>query len=63
MAMVVDSTLSVMPVDSSGKPTGPAVKINDHATDAISWSGDSQWLLYLNNGKLKMVSRDGGRTA
>jgi Tol biopolymer transport system component len=59
MAMVLEGTLNILPVDSTGKPTGPAVKLNDHATDSISWSGDSQWLLYLNNGKLKMASREG----
>jgi Tol biopolymer transport system component/imidazolonepropionase-like amidohydrolase len=62
MAFVLESTLHVIPVDSTGKPTGPTVKLNNHATDSISWSGDSPWLLYLNNGKLKMVSVDGRRT-
>jgi Tol biopolymer transport system component len=62
MAFVLESTLHVVPVDSTGKPTGAPVKLNNHATDSISWSGDSEWLLYLNNGKLRMVSRDGRRT-
>ena len=48
-----------MPVDNTGKPTGAPVKINDHATDSITWSGDSNSILYLHNGKLRMVSRDG----
>ena len=51
-----------IPVDNTGKPTGAPVKINNHATDSISWSGDSDWILYANNGELKMVSRDGSRT-
>ena len=62
MAFVLEGTLHVMPVDSTGKPAGAPMKINNHATDSISWSGDSNWLLYLNNGELKMVSRDGSRT-
>ena len=62
MAFVLEGTLHVMPVDSTGKPAGAPMKINNHATDSISWSGDSSWLLYLNNGELKMVSRDGSRT-
>ena len=62
MAIVLEGTLHVLPVDNTGKPTGAAVKLNNHATDSISWSGDSKWLLYLNNGELKMVSRDGRRT-
>jgi Tol biopolymer transport system component/imidazolonepropionase-like amidohydrolase len=61
MAMVLEGMLHVLPVDETGKPTGGALKLNDHATDSISWSGDSQWLLYLNNGKLKKVSRDGSQ--
>jgi Tol biopolymer transport system component len=59
MAFVVDSTLRVMPVDQSGRPTAAAVKITNEATDAPSWSGNSQQLLYLNNGRLKLVNRDG----
>lgn len=62
MALVLEGMLHVLPVDNTGKPIGPAVKLNDHATDSISWSGDSQWLLYLNNGKLKLASADGGRS-
>jgi Tol biopolymer transport system component len=62
MAVVLESTLHVVPVDNVGKPTGPPVKINNEATDSVSWSGDSEWLLYASNGHLKMVSRDGRRT-
>ena len=62
IALVLDGTLHVMPVDNTGKPAGAPVKINNHATDSISWSGDSNWLLYLNNGKLRKVSRDGSQT-
>jgi Tol biopolymer transport system component len=61
MAVVLESTLHVIPVDNVGKPTGAPVKINNHATDSVSWSGDSEWLLYESNGDLKMVSRDGSR--
>lgn len=62
MAFVVESTLRVMSVDDTGKPTGPAEQITSEATDAPSWSGDSEWLLYLNNGQLKRVRRDGSKT-
>jgi len=57
MAFVMDDLLYTMPVDADGKPSGPAVKLNDETTDAPTWSGDSNKLLYLNNGKLKMISR------
>jgi Tol biopolymer transport system component len=62
MAFVVESTLRVMPVDDDGEPTGPAEQITNEATDAPTWSGDSEWLLYLNNGRLKKVRRDGSET-
>ena len=61
MAFVVESTLRVMPVDETGVPTDPATQITDEATDAPTWCGDSEWLLYLNNGRLKKVRRDGSK--
>jgi len=57
MAFVMDDVLYTMPVDAAGKPSGPAVKLNDETTDAPTWSGDSAKLLYLNNGKLRLISR------
>ncbi len=57
MAFVMDDLLYTMPVDVSGKPSGSAVKLNDETTDAPTWSGDSSKILYLNNGKLRMISR------
>jgi imidazolonepropionase-like amidohydrolase len=57
MAFVMDDVLYTMPVDAAGKPSGPAVKLNDETSDAPTWSGDSSKILYLNNGKLHMISR------
>ncbi len=57
MAFVMDDVLYTMPVDAAGKPSGPAVKLNDETTDAPTWSGDSSKILYLNNGKLRLISR------
>jgi hypothetical protein len=53
----MDDVLYTMPVDAAGKPSGPAVKLNDETTDAPTWSGDSSKILYLNNGKLRLISR------
>jgi Tol biopolymer transport system component len=60
LAFVLGSLLWVLPVDAKGRPTGPGRAINVEVTDAPSWSGDSQSLLYLSNGKLKLISRNGG---
>jgi Tol biopolymer transport system component len=61
LAFVMDSLLHVMPVDANGVPSGPAVAVNAEVTDAPTFSGDGQRLLYLSNGKLRLVSRHGGR--
>ena len=60
VAFVLESTLWIRPVDAHGVPTGEARQINFEVTDAPTWSGDSQHLLYLSNGELRMISRDGG---
>jgi Tol biopolymer transport system component len=57
MAFVMDDLLYTMPVDSDGHPSGPAIKLNDETTDAPTWSGDSSKILYLNNGKLRLIDR------
>jgi Tol biopolymer transport system component len=59
MAAVMEDVLWIIPVDAGGHPTGPAQQINREATDAVSWSGDSQHLLYLSNANLRMIRRDG----
>jgi cytosine/adenosine deaminase-related metal-dependent hydrolase len=61
LAAVMHSQLYVMPVDGKGVPNGAAKKINSEVTDAPTWSGDSRSLLYLSNGKLRMISREGGQ--
>jgi cytosine/adenosine deaminase-related metal-dependent hydrolase len=61
MAFVVGSVLWVAPVDSNGQFTGPARQVTDEVTDAPSWSGDSKSLLYLSNGRLRLVSAAGGQ--
>ncbi len=60
VAFVMESTLWVRPVDAHGVPTGEARQINVEVTDAPTWSGDSKNLLYLSNGELRMIPRDGG---
>jgi Tol biopolymer transport system component len=60
LAFALGSVLWVAPIDSTGRFTGPPRQITDEVTDAPSWSGDSKTLLYLSNGRLRLVSIDGG---
>jgi Tol biopolymer transport system component len=57
MAFVMDDLLYTMPVDADGHPSGPAVQLNNETTDAPTYSGDSTKILYLNNGKLRLIDR------
>ena len=45
---------------ATGAPAGPARQITREVADQLSWSGDSQHLLYDSAGTLRMVSVDGG---
>jgi Tol biopolymer transport system component/imidazolonepropionase-like amidohydrolase len=57
MLFVMDDVLYTMAVDAAGKPTGAAVKLGDETADSPTWSGDSSKILYLSNGKLRLMSR------
>ncbi|MFJ2577209.1 amidohydrolase family protein [Kitasatospora aureofaciens] len=59
LALVVESALWVLPVGPDGSPTGEPRQITDEAADHPSWSGDSLRLLYLSNGQLRLIGRDG----
>jgi Tol biopolymer transport system component len=60
MAFIMDGWLWVAPVDEAGQITDDPVRITDELADSPTWSGDSSTLLYLANGQLKLVGRDGG---
>jgi len=57
MAFIMDDLLYTMPVDATGKPSGPAIQINSETSDSPTYSGDSSHILYLNNGRLRLISR------
>jgi Tol biopolymer transport system component len=60
MAYVMDSVLYVVSVNpATGEPTGAARQLTREAADQLSWSGDSQHILYDSAGTLRMVSIDG----
>ncbi|MFB9927997.1 amidohydrolase family protein [Amycolatopsis halotolerans] len=60
MAFVAASVLWVVDVHPDGTPAGPPRAVTDEVTDAPSWSGDSKTLLYLNNGRLRLIAAAGG---
>ena len=61
MAYVMDSVLQIVPVDpATGAPTGPARALTVEPADQLSWSGDSQHILYDSAGTLRLISINGG---
>jgi Tol biopolymer transport system component len=60
MAFVVASVLWVVDVEPDGTFAGAPRQVTTEVTDAPSWSGDSATLLYLNNGRLRLVPATGG---
>lgn len=60
MAYVFASTLWVVPVRPDGAFAGAPRQLTTETTDAPSWSGDSRSLLYLSNGKLRLIGLAGG---
>jgi Tol biopolymer transport system component len=60
MAYVMDDVLWALPVTATGAPAGPPQQLTTEVADQLSWSGDSQHLLYDSAGTLRMVSVNGG---
>ena len=60
MVFVMEGVLWTRPVDAQGFPTGVATRITSEHGAAPTWSGDSQQILYLSNGELRLVPRAGG---
>jgi len=57
IAFVMDDLLYTMRVDANGEPNGKAVQLNHETTDAPTWSGDSNRLLYLSQWKTALIDR------
>ena len=60
MAYVLDDVLWALPVTATGAPAGPPRQLTNEVADQVSWSGDSQHLLYDSAGTMRMVSINGG---
>lgn len=61
MAYVLDDVLWLLPVTPTGAPAGPPRQLTNEVADQISWSGNSQQLLYDSAGTLRTVSVNGGQ--
>jgi Tol biopolymer transport system component len=61
MAYVLDDVLWILPVTPAGAPAGPPRQLTTEVADPLSWSGDSQRILYDSAGTLRMVSVHGGQ--
>ncbi|MFI0815143.1 amidohydrolase family protein [Streptomyces sp. NPDC021098] len=60
-AYVVGGTLYLSALDTAGRPTGTARRLNRETADAPSWSADSASLLYLSDGRLRRADARTGR--
>jgi hypothetical protein len=61
MANVLDDVLWILPVTPCGAPAGPARQLTHEVADHLSWSGDSQHILYDSAGTVRMISVGGGQ--
>ena len=59
MVFAMNDFLYTRPVDAKGVPSGPAAQITREISDSPSWSGDSKKILYLSEGKLRLINADG----
>jgi Tol biopolymer transport system component len=57
MVFVMDDLLYAMPVDADGRPSGQATALNNEITDAPTFDGSGKKVLYLSNGKLRLLDR------
>ncbi|CAN5596058.1 amidohydrolase family protein [soil metagenome] len=60
MAYLLDGVLWVITVDATGQPVGPATRLTNESSDAPSWTGDSQSLVFLATDNLKKVRLSDG---
>lgn len=62
MVFVIASRLWVCEVTPDGAVAGTPRPITDEVSDAPRWAGDSQRILYLSSGKLRLVDIESSRT-
>jgi Tol biopolymer transport system component len=55
MAYTMRGTLWTSPVDASGALAGAPRRLTSESADAISWNSDGSKILYLSNGRLRLL--------
>jgi Tol biopolymer transport system component len=61
MAVVYEGKLSLIPISSSGEPTGAPRRITSAMAHAPSWSGDSKRILFQSMDRLQLLDVETGR--
>ncbi|WP_425152581.1 amidohydrolase family protein [Candidatus Palauibacter sp.] len=62
MAYASEGVLWLVEVDADGAPSGPPLRLNNHHTDAISWTGDSRSIVYQSTRGIRRYHLDDGRS-
>lgn len=60
MALITESALWLLPVRPDGTPDGAPRRLTDEAADHPSWAGDSDRILYLSAGRLRLLKISDG---
>jgi len=55
IAVVISGLPYRVPVTPDGQVAGPPERLGDELVDALSWTGDSRSLVYLNDGRLERL--------
>lgn len=61
-AVVIDGALHIVPIRPDGVPAAAPRRLTDEAADQLSWTGDSQKILYSSGDELRLVSVLDGST-
>ncbi len=61
MAYIMDGVLWVVPVDAQGNLTGPAKRLTNELAESVSWTNDSQSIVFLATDVFKQVYLSDGQ--
>ena len=61
MALVADGALWIVPVDEAGTPRDPPQRLTNEPAASLSWTADSQHLVFLGSERLRTISIEDGQ--